>query len=285
MALGNINVPNTVKIDEKIKALMDKDVEIEKSLNEKALSDHTHNYAGSDSVGGVATSAKECTGNSATATKATQDANGNVITDTYATKSTIGTTDISSIGDTVTSAISNLNSKLSLVADVFPANRVIYKQLYCVENGTITIDLANYIDTIKQFRFTVCLKAEHDPTDYWSLLNLNRSRLWAIQGNGTNATYGTGFYYMRCKYSYQDDPNITIGEIKSTDYTDGYELSTTKNDDNTLSVTNIAGWTSLIGILIIPTEFEQLVTRFDGIYVTKDELQSLENRISALENR
>ena len=45
-----------------------------------SVSGHTHNYAGSSSVGGAATTALACTGNSATATKATQDASGNVIT-------------------------------------------------------------------------------------------------------------------------------------------------------------------------------------------------------------
>lgn len=51
------------------------------------ISSHTHNYAGSSSAGGAATTALTCTGNSETATKATQDGNGNVIFDTYATKS------------------------------------------------------------------------------------------------------------------------------------------------------------------------------------------------------
>lgn len=51
-----------------------------------AASSHTHNYAGSSSAGGAATTALACTGNSATATKATQDASGNVITSTYMTK-------------------------------------------------------------------------------------------------------------------------------------------------------------------------------------------------------
>ena len=45
------------------------------------------NYAGSSSAGGAATTALACTGNSATATKATQDGNGNVITNTYVPKS------------------------------------------------------------------------------------------------------------------------------------------------------------------------------------------------------
>lgn len=49
-------------------------------------SSHTHKYAGSSSAGGAATSALTCTGNSATATKATQDGNGNNIVNTYCTK-------------------------------------------------------------------------------------------------------------------------------------------------------------------------------------------------------
>lgn len=52
-------------------------------------SEHTHNYAGSSSPGGPATTALNCTGNSATATKATQDASGNVLTTTYASSATI----------------------------------------------------------------------------------------------------------------------------------------------------------------------------------------------------
>lgn len=56
-----------------------------------APSSHSHNYASSSSAGGAAITALECTGNSATATKATQDANGNNIVDTYATKASLGT--------------------------------------------------------------------------------------------------------------------------------------------------------------------------------------------------
>lgn len=44
---------------------------------------HTHNYAGSSSPGGAATTALACTGNSATATKATQDSSGQQINSTY----------------------------------------------------------------------------------------------------------------------------------------------------------------------------------------------------------
>lgn len=42
---------------------------IQTQLNGKSASNHTHNYAGSSSAGGAATSALACTGNSATATK------------------------------------------------------------------------------------------------------------------------------------------------------------------------------------------------------------------------
>lgn len=49
---------------------------VQTQLNGKSASGHTHNYAGSSSAGGAANSA----------VKATQDASGNVITSTYATK-------------------------------------------------------------------------------------------------------------------------------------------------------------------------------------------------------
>lgn len=65
------------------KTLKSKLDDMDKSISEKSEKDHTHSYAGSDSVGGAATSAKECTGNSATATKATQDSDGNIIKSTY----------------------------------------------------------------------------------------------------------------------------------------------------------------------------------------------------------
>ena len=53
------------------------------SIDGKANLSHTHNYAGSSSAGGAATSALACTGNSATATKATQDSAGQQINKTY----------------------------------------------------------------------------------------------------------------------------------------------------------------------------------------------------------
>lgn len=56
---------------------------INSALGGKANSSHTHNYAGSSSAGGSATTALTCTGNSATATKATQDSAGQQINTTY----------------------------------------------------------------------------------------------------------------------------------------------------------------------------------------------------------
>ena len=53
------------------------------ALSGKASSNHTHNYAGASSAGGAATTALNCTGNSATATKATQDSGGQQINTTY----------------------------------------------------------------------------------------------------------------------------------------------------------------------------------------------------------
>lgn len=95
---------------------------LQAALDGKAASGHTHNYAGSSSAGGAATSANKlntnagdantpvyfsngvpvaCTsldlntsGNAATATKATQDASGNTITSTYATKTELNSVSI-----------------------------------------------------------------------------------------------------------------------------------------------------------------------------------------------
>lgn len=72
------------------------------------------NTADADKSVKYATSAGTCTGNAATATKATQDGDGNVIADTYTRQDEIGSTDISTIGNgTVTGAISLLNSELA----------------------------------------------------------------------------------------------------------------------------------------------------------------------------
>ena len=57
------------------------------NLSITTTTNHTHNYAGSSSAGGAATTALTCTGNSATATKATQDSDGKQINTTYVKKS------------------------------------------------------------------------------------------------------------------------------------------------------------------------------------------------------
>lgn len=62
---------------------------IQTQLNGKSSSNHTHNYAGSSSAGGAATTALTCTGNSATATKSTNDSSGNKIISSYASSITL----------------------------------------------------------------------------------------------------------------------------------------------------------------------------------------------------
>lgn len=54
---------------------------IQTQLNSKSASNHTHNYAGSSSPGGAATTALQCTGRSSTANG---DSSGNVIISSYA---------------------------------------------------------------------------------------------------------------------------------------------------------------------------------------------------------
>ena len=59
-----------------------------------ALQSHEHLYAGSSNPGGAANSALQCTGNSATATRATNDADGNDITKTYVNKISVDSKNI-----------------------------------------------------------------------------------------------------------------------------------------------------------------------------------------------
>lgn len=195
----------------------------------------------------------------------------------------IGSKDISGVGGTLTDAISALNSNLSLVAGIFPANRVVYEQIPCDKGSSITIDLADYINTTKQLKFTVCIKAENSDSAH-SYLWLTTFGMWYQIGSGGNTDYGTGLYYMRCTSSFKNSPTIAIGEVVGNGNLNAYKLSIVKNEDNTLSITNNGVWTNAIGILVMPTEFEQLTDRFDDIYVTKDQLQSIEDRISALES-
>lgn len=85
---ASIVAMKTYAIGSSAKITTDDTVEIaigklESKVDGKAASSHTHSYAGSSSAGGAATSALACTGNSATATKATQDSAGQQINTTY----------------------------------------------------------------------------------------------------------------------------------------------------------------------------------------------------------
>ncbi|MCX4256485.1 MAG: hypothetical protein OSJ54_06115 [Oscillospiraceae bacterium] len=104
MALGSVNVPgaNGAELSD-VKSTADSamskananeseiakvkktaDTALTTAQNAKDTAEnHTHNYAGSSSPGGAATTALACTGNSATATKATNDSSGQQITSTY----------------------------------------------------------------------------------------------------------------------------------------------------------------------------------------------------------
>ena len=162
----------------------------------------------------------------------------------------------------------------SLIAGIFPSDRVIYKQIACANSATITVDLAEYIDVKKFLKFTVCIKCEHPIGSAFDSLSLNNFKMWFEQGTG-GANYATGFYYTRCTYSNMDTPNITIGTIKRNGSVSQYELTISKNDDNTLSITNNGLYGTYIGILIMPTEFEQLTNRIDenaDTYAKKDEI-------------
>lgn len=84
-------------------------IAIKKGIVAAAVHTHTKSEVGlgnvdntADSTKSVkyATSAGSCTGNSATATKATQDGNGNNIVNTYATKASLGTQVVATLSGT-----------------------------------------------------------------------------------------------------------------------------------------------------------------------------------------
>ena len=166
-------------------------------------------------------------------------------------------------GKILNNSIDTLNTNTSLVAGIFPFNRVIYKQIACAKENTIIVDLSEYVDS-KYLRFTVCFKCEHPSNSTYDFLSLNNFKMWFEKGTG-GGQYATGFYYTRCTYSNMDSPNITIGSIKRNGAVSQYELTISKNDDNTLSITNNGLYGTYVGILIIPTEFEQLTNRIDEI--------------------
>lgn len=83
----------------------------------KSDTNHTHSYAGSSSVGGAATTALACTGNSATATKATQDSAGQQINTTYLKNiSASGTTITFTKGDGTTGTITTQDNNTTYTA-------------------------------------------------------------------------------------------------------------------------------------------------------------------------
>lgn len=83
----------------------------------KSDTTHTHNYAGSSSSGGAATTALACTGNSATATKATQDSAGQQINKTYIKDLSVSGTKITfTKGDGTTNTITTQDTNTTYTA-------------------------------------------------------------------------------------------------------------------------------------------------------------------------
>lgn len=89
---------------------------IDEDMKKRAeeIKSHTHNYAGSASVGGAATTAELCTGNAATATKATQDSAGQQINFTYIKNLSVsGKTMTVTKGDSTTSSMTTQDTTYS----------------------------------------------------------------------------------------------------------------------------------------------------------------------------
>lgn len=121
--------------------------EIADAVAGKAAASHNHNYAGSSTPGGAATTAlacsgnaatattaASCSGNSATATKATQDGNGKNIADTYAQKASptfTGSPTLSADTAYTTAKFRNINV-------VAKANSPVNGASSNLPNGTIT---------------------------------------------------------------------------------------------------------------------------------------------------
>ena len=161
---------------------------------------------------------------------------------------------------TLEDSVELLNTNTNLIADLYPANKVIYKEIYCKIGESITINLEDYLSDIKQIKFTVCLKNEHGSSSAYSFLSLNNFGVWYERGTAST-NYATGFYYTRCTYTLPS--KLTIGKFAKSGNTTEYELGITINEDNTISVTNNGRWGSYIGLFIMPTIFEQMTHRFD----------------------
>lgn len=89
MAIGSTNSSNNTKLEEDIKVLQGKDVELENALSGKASSNHTHSYAGSSSVGGAATSANKLNTSAGSATNPVYFSNGLPVAGTYSLNKTV----------------------------------------------------------------------------------------------------------------------------------------------------------------------------------------------------
>lgn len=147
--VGLANVDNTSDANKPISTAT------QTALNGKANSSHTHNYAGSSSAGGSATTALACTGNSATATK-------------LATARTISLTGaITGSGNfdgsgNLTINTSNLKS--------YSFNNVAYMKLFTFTvtanyvNTPINFDLIGRNSNSNQTRFTIKLNNENNVT-------------------------------------------------------------------------------------------------------------------------
>lgn len=97
--------------------------EIQTELDKKANSTHTHNYAGSSSAGGAATTALECTGNAATATKATTadyaTKAGSADTATTATKANSATTAGTCTGNAATATKATQDGSGNIITSTY----------------------------------------------------------------------------------------------------------------------------------------------------------------------
>lgn len=107
LAMAKAN-SNKVDID-KVKQTADNALEI--------ATNHNHNYAGSSSPGGPATTALSCTGNAETSTKATYDSAGQNINKTYIKKLSVFGLDITCIkGDNTQETVSLDEGVLSRIS-------------------------------------------------------------------------------------------------------------------------------------------------------------------------
>lgn len=127
---------------------------IYKALDYKSDKDHNHLYAGSNSPGGAANTALECTGNSATATKAEQDSDGEVIKDTYVAD--VSVTDkqiifLSKSGETLATIDKSNSYNLPAATENTLGGVKIDTDSISISNGTLSINASLKIVASGQF--------------------------------------------------------------------------------------------------------------------------------------